>query len=60
MISKYLRELLMQEFNRFWQKHVPDLKPTAGYPNDAGRFMGAIRLAMQRLGISETAVWRRR
>src|SRR5436309_2731151 len=30
MISKYLREVLMGEFNGFWRQHLPDLKPTAG------------------------------
>ena len=60
MVSKYLREVLMLEFNRFWQTQVPGLKPTAGYPSDAGRFFKAIRPALQRLGITETAVWRKR
>ena len=58
MISKYVRELLMREFNRFWQTHVPGLAPTAGYPNDAGRYFDAIRPAMVKLGIDERAVWR--
>jgi ribonuclease HII len=58
MISKYVRELLMREFNRFWQTHVPGLQPTAGYPLDAGRFMDAIRPALLKLGIAERAVWR--
>ncbi|HMF11301.1 MAG TPA: hypothetical protein VKE94_03320 [Gemmataceae bacterium] len=60
MVSKYLRELLMHEFNRFWQKHVPDVKPTAGYPSDAGRFLKDIAPALLRLGIDEAAVWRRK
>jgi hypothetical protein len=58
MISKYLRELLMREFNRFWRTHVPDLKPTAGYPGDALRYFEAIKPAMAKLGIAERAVWR--
>jgi ribonuclease HII len=58
MASKYLRELLMCEFNSFWQQHVPGLKATAGYPSDAARFLEAIRPAMDRLGISEAALWR--
>jgi hypothetical protein len=58
MVSKYLRELLMLEFNRFWQGHVPGLKPTAGYPGDAGRFFEAIRPAALRLGVPEAALWR--
>jgi ribonuclease HII len=58
MFSKYVRELLMLEFNRFWQTHIPDLKPTAGYPTDATRYYEAIRPAMAQLGIAEAAVWR--
>jgi ribonuclease HII len=60
MISKYLRELFMREFNEFWQTYVPGLKPTAGYPADAGRYLEAIRPAMAKLGIAERLVWRSR
>jgi ribonuclease HII len=60
MVSKYLRELLMLEFNRFWQLEVPGLKATAGYPSDAARFFDDIRPAAKRLGIAEIAIWRRR
>lgn len=60
MVSKYLREALMGEFNAFWQRHVPGLKPTAGYPLDAGRFFAEIRTALTTLGISERQVWRRK
>jgi ribonuclease HII len=58
MVSKYVRELLMREFNAYWQKQVPGLKATAGYPLDALRYFDAIRPAMQKLGIAERAVWR--
>jgi ribonuclease HII len=60
MASKYVRETLMLEFNRFWASHLPDLKPTAGYPSDATRFYNAIRPVVERLGIVEAAVWRRK
>jgi ribonuclease HII len=60
MVSKYVREVLMLEFNRFWQEHIPGLKPTAGYPGDAARFLEAIRPALGRLGLNESAVWRRK
>ncbi len=60
MVSKYLREVLMGEFNRFWQKEVPGLKPTAGYPTDARRFYDSIRPAAERLGIPEAVLWRRK
>lgn len=58
MASKYLRELFMLEFNGFWQQKIPGLTATAGYPNDAGRFLTAIRPALQQLGLPESAVWR--
>jgi hypothetical protein len=60
MVSKYLRELLMREFNQFWQGHVPGLKATAGYPGDAARFFDAIQPAAEKLGITEAALWRRK
>jgi ribonuclease HII len=60
MISKYLREVLMLEFNRFWRKQVPGLKPTAGYPADAVRFFEAIRAAAQTLGLDDDALWRKK
>ncbi len=60
MTAKYVRELLMGELNQFWQRHVPGLKPTAGYPSDAGRFFEEIRPAAQKLGIAGSAIWRRK
>ena len=60
MLCKYLREVCMIQFNRFWARHVPGLAPTAGYPNDAKRFYAEIRPAMAKLGLSEDQVWRKR
>jgi ribonuclease HII len=60
MLSKYLRELLMLEFNRFWQARVPGLRPTAGYPGDAARFFAEIRPTAAGLGIPDNVLWRRR
>lgn len=60
MISKYLREALMSEWNAFWQKEVPGIRPTAGYPGDARRFYEEIQPAMQRLTLTETQIWRKR
>ncbi len=60
MISKYLREALMEIWNSFWAGHVPDLKPTKGYPVDAKRFMGEIEAARRKLGICDEEVWRSR
>ena len=60
MVSKYVRELLMGEFNHFWREQVPGLKPTAGYPGDSRRFYADIRPAAERLGLKKKLIWRRR
>lgn len=60
MLCKYLREVCMRQFNRFWEKHVPGIKPTAGYPGDSKRFFEQIRPAMTTLGLSEDQVWRKK
>lgn len=39
MIAKYVRELAMHRFNRYWSARMPELKPTAGYRQDAQRWL---------------------
>jgi ribonuclease HII len=58
MAAKYLREVFMGQFNRYWLKRVPGLEPTAGYPGDASRFFDAIRPLIAADGIEERNVWR--
>jgi hypothetical protein len=58
MASKYLRELAMQAFNTFWDRHVPGLRPTAGYPVDAGRFRSEIAPMQRQLDIDDRLLWR--
>jgi ribonuclease HII len=58
MASKYLREMAMRAFNEHWARHVPDLRPTAGYPGDARRFKSDIAAAQRELGIDDTILWR--
>lgn len=60
MTSKYLREVLMAGFNRFWASHVPGLVPTAGYYVDGQRFYNDIAPAVQRLGIDPAILLRER
>lgn len=60
MFSKYLREVLMLEFNRFWRELIAELKPTAGYPVDAARFFQKIQTTFVRLGLTTDSVWRRK
>jgi ribonuclease HII len=58
MISKYLRELAMTCFNRYWQSHIPGLKPTKGYPVDARRFREAVAEKQKELAIPDEKFWR--
>lgn len=58
MTAKYLRELAMAQFNRYWATHVPGLKPTQGYPNDAVRFRDQIAEMQRTLGITDDDLWR--
>lgn len=37
--SKYLRELQMHVFNRYWCERIEGLQPTAGYYSDAQRWL---------------------
>jgi hypothetical protein len=60
MFSKYLRELSMILFNDYWQRHIPDLKPTKGYPTDAHRFRKDISAMQVQLGVSDDTLWRER
>jgi len=49
MQAKYLRERLMQALNLYFaNRYQGDLKPTAGYPVDADRFLASIRPIIER------------
>jgi ribonuclease HII len=39
MAAKLVRELAMLRFNTYWGERIPDLKPTAGYVQDARRWL---------------------
>ncbi len=60
MAAKYLRELAMGAFNAFWTARVPNLAPTAGYPQDARRFRAEIAAKQRELGIDDEVLWRRK
>ena len=60
MTAKYVRELAMSRFNRFWADHVEGLKPTQGYPVDAKRFRSEIAETQRKLGITDEVLWRNR
>lgn len=60
LASKFLRELAMQRWNAYWQTLIPDLPPTAGYPEDARRFLADIAAVQQNLGIPMSQFWRKK
>ncbi|MFP4026561.1 MAG: hypothetical protein ACLFWL_02085 [Candidatus Brocadiia bacterium] len=58
MTAKYVRELYMIVFNRYWQKELPDLKPTAGYARDARRFLADIKPLLENSEIDRRSLIR--
>lgn len=60
IVAKYVRELSMRMFNAYWQKHVPGVKPTAGYPGDSKRFATDVEETRRRMGIPDCEFWRER
>lgn len=60
MTAKYVRELAMLAFNAYWNHEVPGLRPTAGYPVDAKRFLQEIAARQRELEIDNRVLWRER
>jgi ribonuclease HII len=48
---KYIRELFMLCFNRYWTGQIVDLRPTAGYYKDGQRFLEDIAPAIERMQV---------
>lgn len=53
IFSKYIRELLMICFNRYWAACVPGLRPTAGYYEDGKRFLADIAHVVRAQGLAQ-------
>jgi ribonuclease HII len=60
MLAKYLREGFMECFNAWWRRLAPELKPTAGYYNDAQRFLADIAHLQPRSGLTPASFTRQR
>lgn len=58
--SKYLRELSMLVFNRYWSALAADLRPTAGYYTDAQRWLKDAAPLIDRLSIRRDMLVRER
>jgi ribonuclease HII len=53
MISKYLRELLMDRMNLYFSRLDAGLKPTAGYWQDGQRFVHELRTRLPHVAIDD-------
>jgi len=51
MVSKYLRELLVHNINRYFINLHSELKPTAGYWKDGSRFIKDVKSNIKPLNI---------
>lgn len=58
VFSKYVRELFMRLENQYWLQCMPGLKPTAGYYEDAQRFLSQIAPVMREKAIREDVLIR--
>lgn len=59
-VSKYIREVFMGCFNRWWNGHLPAVRPTAGYYGDGQRFLKEIGPTVAALGIQQSLLIRKR
>jgi hypothetical protein len=60
MFSKYIRELFMAAFNRYWQRRQPGLRRTSGYPVDAARFLKDIAPRLDEMNVDRQILVRMR
>jgi len=60
MFSKYIRELFMAAFNRYWQRRQPGLRRTSGYPVDAARFLKDIAPRLDEMKVDKQSLVRAR
>jgi hypothetical protein len=60
LCSKYLRELYMHAFNRYWSARQRGLKPTAGYYTDARRWLADAAASIDQLAIDRVVLVRQR
>ncbi|MHC4418488.1 MAG: hypothetical protein ACYSU6_07860 [Planctomycetota bacterium] len=58
MVSKYLRELMVANINRYFAAHCTRLKPTAGYWKDGSRFIDDLRTHLPHVRFDSTQLIR--
>jgi hypothetical protein len=59
-LAKYARETCMDAFNAYFESLQPGLKPTAGYRNDAWRWLEEAVTAIERSGLERSDLVRER
>ena len=59
IVSKYVRELFMMQFNKFWCNIDENLKPTAGYWKDGQRFVKDITPLIKQMNIKNDELIRK-
>ncbi|MEM7577734.1 MAG: hypothetical protein AAF328_09685 [Planctomycetota bacterium] len=59
MTAKYVREIYMARFQRWFTRRLPEIKSTAGYGTDANRFAAEVRPHLASLGIAGDTLIRR-
>ncbi|MFO0874401.1 MAG: hypothetical protein U0575_10560 [Phycisphaerales bacterium] len=59
MVAKYVRELWMIRFNRWFAARRPGVRPTAGYVQDGRRWLGEMEGLISELAIPRDALVRR-
>jgi hypothetical protein len=60
MLAKYTREVYMRAFNAYWATRMEGLKPTAGYAQDAHRFLDDIADLIREYALDERTLIRGR
>ena len=48
VLAKTVRELFMESLNTWFAEQVPGVRPTAGYPQDARRFLEDVASVLDR------------
>lgn len=59
-LAKYVRETCMHAFNEWWKTHDPALKPTAGYVDDAHRWLADAAASIERARVDRRELVRSR
>jgi hypothetical protein len=60
LVAKYLRELSMDGFNAWFRRHAPEVRGTAGYPQDGRRWLREMEPYLRSREISASDLVRQR